>query len=473
MIKKIEQKINLLSFSDEIQKLKTSLTFLFVIGVIFFIFFETYGILFENKNYNIAIFSSFIIFLSITIYFFKTKNINFGTWSIVIFSFLFEFIILIFISTYGYIALFVYPIVSIFLLGIKKGGILSFLLICLVFLLSKIPFYFGLKYSISNYFFVRLFAAYIFITLIIILLKAIENKSKKDYLLLHKKSETYLQKIETFNNQLKTSHNEMMVKQMALEEISQEYNDSTDYAKIIQQKLMPNENVMQSLLNNYFLIFKPYSKISGDFYYVNKIGDVLIFGVGDCTGHGIPGALLSVLSITLLHDIVQRKEAQSPSYILELMRDRFKSIMTYFGKKDLHGLDLCLCAIDSKTNKLQYSGANIPLYISRKNEIVFYDAVKSPIGYYFSDLSYFDNEISLQNNDILFISSDGFYDQLGGENRKRITKKGFINLLKEFSVFSFDQQKELLETHFNHWKGESRQLDDVTVLAVKWNYSIS
>lgn len=471
MFKKIEQKLNLLSFSDEIKKLEMSLTFLFSFGIILFVFFQFYGILFEKITYNIAIFSSLLLYSIITYIFFKTKNTNFGTWALVIFTFLFEFVVLIFISTYGYIALFVYPLIAIFLLGIKKGSVVAILLIICVYIFSKIPISFGLRYALSDYFFMRVVAGYLFIALITILLKAIENKSKKDYLILQKKSENYLKNIETFNEQLKTSHNKLMVKQMALEEISQEYSDSTDYAKIIQQKLMPNQDVMDNLLNHYFLIFIPYSKISGDFYYVNKINDVLIFGVGDCTGHGIPGALLSVLSITLLHDIVQRREANSPSYILELMRNRIKSIMSYFGKKDLHGLDLNLCAIDTKSNILQYAGANIPLYFSRNNEIIFYDAVKSPLGYYFSDLAFVDNEILLQNNDILFITSDGFYDQLGGENRKRITKKGFINLLREFSVFSFEQQKELLEAHFNHWKGESKQLDDVTVLAVKWEIS--
>jgi len=263
--------------------------------------------------------------------------------------------------------------------------------------------------------------------------------------------------------------NEKIIKEsrLKLETLYKDITDNINYAKIIQQSLLPSRNMLNELLPEYFLFYLPKEIIGGDFYFTRKINDKLIFAVADCTGHGVSGALLSILGITLLHEII--KEQQSPSDILTDLRSRIIDLFEAFDSNNKNGLDIALCVIDTKTGVLRYSGAFSSLYIIRQKVLTEYKAVRNPIGFYYGKSAFEEIEIKLHKNDLIYLFSDGYIDQFGGAKKKKFMQKRFKQLLIDNSMKSIIEQKEIIKTTFFAWKDSLEQVDDITILCVKYD----
>ena len=254
-----------------------------------------------------------------------------------------------------------------------------------------------------------------------------------------------------------------------IEKSQNRIENSLNYAKTIQQALLTRQEYIDIYLYNYFILFKPKIKISGDFYYVNEIDKNLIVVVGDCTGHGVPGAFLTILAITYLHGILTRDKIENPGQVLNILRERFKRTFKPFGSDKINGLYIALCSINKKTNILQYAGANIPLFIIRNSEFIEYKPTRNPIGLYPKEVDFKNNQIQLEHNDLLYIFSDGFQDQLSEHNNEKFMKRNFKNLLLKIHKLPIKEQKNKLIEQFKKWKGANEQTDDILIIGIKFN----
>ena len=245
--------------------------------------------------------------------------------------------------------------------------------------------------------------------------------------------------------------------------------DSINYAKRIQDAILPTGELFEKYFADFFVLFKPRDIVSGDFYWTKKANNYLIFAAADCTGHGVPGAFLSMLGISFLNEIARMEEIKTSAQMLEELRFRVKISLHQTGNKteSKDGMDIALCVINTKTNVLQYAGAYNPLYIIRNNKLIETKATRSPIGIFIKEKPFVNNEIQLQENDIIYIFSDGFIDQFGEENGRKFTSKKFKALLLSNAYKPMPEQQQILDREFENWRGNVKQIDDVLVVGVK------
>ena len=270
------------------------------------------------------------------------------------------------------------------------------------------------------------------------------------------------------NEEIQTLNEDITQQKEIIERVHKNITDSINYAKTIQEALLTSNELMHKYLKDSFLIFKPKEVVSGDFYYINKIGDNLIFTVADCTGHGVPGGFMTILGISYLHQIVDKEITFDAGDILNKLRERFKKLFRTFGSQNTNGLDIVLCSVNLKTNILQYAGANNPLYIISENELYTYKATKNPVGYYPKEIEFKSTEIHLENNDILYLCSDGYRDQLGGKLSRSFTSKKFNEMIFENHEKPLEEQKQILEDTLYEWRNGFEQIDDIAILGVRW-----
>lgn len=256
-----------------------------------------------------------------------------------------------------------------------------------------------------------------------------------------------------------------------VEEKNKEISDSINYANHIQTACLPDEEQLNDCFEDYFLLFKPRDVVSGDFFWSAKMEDKVLIAVADCTGHGVPGAIMSMIGSILLNEIFYVKKMCSP----ELMLQELNRIVKLTLKQDRNfkaqdGMDLALCVWDKTTNVLLYAGANRPLYLLRKTtmELEEFKATKLPVGGN-TDLvqDYVLNKIQLCKDDRVVLTSDGYADQFGGDKMKKITTKTFKSMLKKSHDTSSTEQKEMLDDFFTKWKAKHEQTDDVLVFSFK------
>lgn len=290
-----------------------------------------------------------------------------------------------------------------------------------------------------------------------------EKIEKVNQQLMEKNVETEIQK-EKIEKFLEISK----LQKEKIEMVHKEVTDSLEYAKTIQTALLPGDALLLKMFQNYLVFFEPKNVVSGDFYYASKIFNYNVFAVADCTGHGVPGAFLSILAISHLNEILRRGETSTSGGVLTILRERIKGVFKFFGSENSNGLDIALCTINQENNILQYAGAFNPLYIIRNNQIIEYKATRNPIGFYHNEIEFENHEIEIFENDIFYIFTDGFLDQMGGEKDKKFSKTRFKKLLLSISELPLDEQKNIINSTFHNWKNGSEQIDDVTVFAVKW-----
>lgn len=245
---------------------------------------------------------------------------------------------------------------------------------------------------------------------------------------------------------------------------------SINAAKRIQNAILPSDQQMKELLQEYFVLFKPRDVVSGDFYWMKQIENQIVVAAADCTGHGVPGAFTSMLSIALLNDIVRRPGILRPDLVLNELRKEIKTSLRQSEKQHSakDGMDIALCIINIENMEMQFAGANRPLCLIRNNEIIYIKPDRMPIAIYLKEKPFTNHKSKLQVKDIIYIYSDGYSDQFGGKKNEKFQSVNFRQLLLEIHKKDLAEQKEILDRTFNEWKGvKNKQLDDVLVIGIK------
>jgi serine phosphatase RsbU (regulator of sigma subunit) len=241
--------------------------------------------------------------------------------------------------------------------------------------------------------------------------------------------------------------------------------DSLNYAKRIQHTLLASEKFLNKYLPNHFLMFKPKDIVSGDFYWATKNENTFYLAVCDSTGHGVPGAFMSLLNIAFLNEAINQKHITEPHEVLNHVRDRLIKNLSRDGRQD--GMDGILLAIDLKTKKVSYGAAhNAPIMI-RNGEVLEFDADKMPVGKGVREESFKLFHIETQPGDTLVLYTDGYADQFGGPKGKKLMYKPLKEKLKSYNHLSLSEQKANLDSFFEEWKGEMEQVDDVCMIAIR------
>ena len=345
----------------------------------------------------------------------------------------------------------------------------------------------------------RMFYVLFALTLILALFKWRTNKLKKRQIELETEVDNATKEIreqkEVVEKQKEVVEKQKSVVESAHEELQEknkEILDSINYAKRLQDAILPPVKLVKEYFNESFILFKPKDIVSGDFYWMEtsslpyssedtvntprnrqeSSGNKLImFAAADCTGHGVPGAMVSVVCANALYKSVNELHLTDPGRILDATRTIVIDTFSKQGGDVKDGMDISLCVLDEVTQTLYWAGANNPLWILRasNNEIEEVKANKQPIGLYGELLPFKTHSIDIQEGDCIYLFSDGYADQFGGEKGKKFKAGRFKKLLFEIKSLSMDQQKAKLDEAFEQWKGQIEQIDDVCVIGVKLN----
>jgi serine phosphatase RsbU (regulator of sigma subunit) len=246
--------------------------------------------------------------------------------------------------------------------------------------------------------------------------------------------------------------------------------DSLIYAQRIQEALLPSEIYFRKHFQDSFIFFRPKDIVSGDFYWIGEKGDKVFVVAADCTGHGVPGALMSVIGMEIIGKAINEGNIETPSEILAILSRALENTFTSeknIGSVIRDGMDIGLCQIDKKNRKMIFAGAFFPLYLIRDNSLTEIKGDKISIGVNPGGILYTDNEIDIMENDIFYVFSDGYVDQFGGSENKKFMYRRFRFLLTKIHSFSVDDQKSILEEEFRAWMGNNVQLDDIMVIGFR------
>ncbi len=254
-----------------------------------------------------------------------------------------------------------------------------------------------------------------------------------------------------------------------IEKQNKEIKYSFDYAKKIQSTVLPQHDVFDNLFSEHFIFFKPRDIVSGDFYWVSQSDHRIVLTAADCTGHGVPGSLMSMLGITMLHEIVNEKEVMNSDEILNQLRLSIARTLKQEGKigEQKDGIDMALMIYDTTTRKLEFSGANNPLYIIRNGEMLEYKGNNMPVAYYEKMSDFTRYTIDMKQGDRVYMFTDGFPDQFGGPQGKKFKYRPFKDLLLEVHERPMEEQQRILSLIFDEWKGDLSQIDDVLVIGLR------
>ena len=252
-------------------------------------------------------------------------------------------------------------------------------------------------------------------------------------------------------------------------EIEKEHKAVTDsirYAKLIQNAVLPSQDILKESFQDVFLFWRPKNIVSGDFYWMKRIGDTVIFTVADCTGHGVPGAFMSMLGVAFLNEISVEITDATPAQILEEMRRRIIATLrqTTNPLEPKDGMDMAICVLNLKTMKMLFAGADNGMYLVRGTELIEYKAIKNPVAIYPRMKNFENHEIDVQHGDYIYMFSDGFQDQLN-EKMSKFTSRRFRELLVSINAKTkvASEQAALLNAAIDEWRGTYPQLDDVLV----------
>lgn len=253
-------------------------------------------------------------------------------------------------------------------------------------------------------------------------------------------------------------------------ELYKNVTDSIRYAKRLQDSILPPEKRIRELLPESFVFYRPKDIVSGDFYWVERIDDRVAFAAVDCTGHGVPGAFMSLIGHNGLNQAMREQGRSRPSEVLKML-NKIAFDALHKDREDQmvrDGMDMALCNYDPQRMVLEYAGANSPLYLVRGEEVLRFTPDKRPIGSF--DLeghAFTDHRIKLEQGDMVYIFSDGYADQFGGPKGKKFLYKRFRDLLLEVSRFPIEQQRRMLDEAFKGWRGAHEQVDDILVIGMR------
>ncbi len=283
--------------------------------------------------------------------------------------------------------------------------------------------------------------------------------------------------IVAFINKRKTSRilskqvNEINYQNAIIKEKNKDITDSIQYAKRLQEAVFPEADILNTYFAESFVLFRPKDIVSGDFYWFEEIGNETIIVVGDCTGHGVPGAFMSILGHNLLNQIILEDKITSPGKILNLLDKRVSSALNKRESKAEYndGMDMVICTIDKAKGTLAYAGANRPLVIRRHNELIELKPSKHAIGgiQESTDKLFKQHDITIQEADVLYMFSDGYYDQFGGPRGKKFKYKQLTGHIIGMASKPLVEQKKILAETLTNWQGNLEQVDDICVVGIK------
>lgn len=254
-----------------------------------------------------------------------------------------------------------------------------------------------------------------------------------------------------------------------LEAKSIEMEESIRYAGSLQRSILPNEQIFKNAFTDAFVLFQPKDIVSGDFYWIFQHHDDIYFAVGDCTGHGVPGALVNIAGNTLLRQLIRIEGLTEPGDIMRLLDSELVSLfnenLTEGNTRD--GMDIVFCKFNLRKMQGAFCGAGRPLLLVRNGQLVEFKKGPDSIGYSSDQTKIFETVyFDLRDNDKFYLFSDGYTDQFGGENVKKFNRERFRNLLLSMNEMSFSKQKNELLFSYTNWKGRQEQIDDVCVIGV-------
>lgn len=256
-----------------------------------------------------------------------------------------------------------------------------------------------------------------------------------------------------------------------IEKQNKHITDSINYAQNIQKAVLPPFDYISKSLHDFFILFRPRDIVSGDFYWFASKNNHVVIAAVDCTGHGVPGAFMSMLGVSLLNEIVNKLEKLDSDVILNELRSNVIKSLRQTGKEGeaKDGMDMALCIINFENLKLQYSGAHNHLYHVREKELEVYKADRVPISFnpYTIDKEYTKHELDLKKGDTFYIFSDGYTDQFGGPKNKKFGIKRLKELFVRIQDKSMYEQKTILEQNLDEWKKDMEQIDDILVIGFK------
>lgn len=252
---------------------------------------------------------------------------------------------------------------------------------------------------------------------------------------------------------------------------NKEITDSIKYAKRLQEAILPSKDFIQSLFPSSFVMYKPKDIVSGDFYWFERSGNKKLFAAVDCTGHGVPGAFMSIVGYNQLNQAVNENGLSKPNLILNALNKGITSSLkqTEEGSTVKDGMDIALCSLDETTNTLEFSGAYNPLWLVRDGTMTELKGDKKPIGVFVGEemQAFSSQEIHLQKGDSLYIFTDGYADQFGGQRGKKFKYKQLQELILSISMKTMEEQRNILDKTIEEWKGELEQIDDILVMGIR------
>lgn len=270
------------------------------------------------------------------------------------------------------------------------------------------------------------------------------------------------------NVKLLNKQKSIILQQKKIVEVkNREILDSIIYAKRIQEAILPSSIKLNTHFNEYFILYKPRDIVSGDFYWVEEVGDHIVFAAADCTGHGVPGAMVNLMCSNLLRKAIVEERIIDPGKALDRVNTLLQTLLESENGFVSDGMDIGLCALNKKTNELQFSGAHHPLYLIRNGELKIIKSNKQPIGY-FEDKTFFTTHTyQVLKGDQIILFSDGYKDQFGGLKGKKIGIRRFNRLLLNHHSKSMQDQKSALKRALDEWMENEEQVDDICILSIK------
>ncbi|HOP03155.1 MAG TPA: tetratricopeptide repeat protein [Tenuifilaceae bacterium] len=337
------------------------------------------------------------------------------------------------------------------------------------------------------------------LTVVILLISILITISTYSYLkirkdnreLLSQKAEMEMQKEEmetqrdslaTLNAELKQKTEEITAQRDEIEfqrdvvtMQKREITDSIVYAQRIQQAILPSKQTLKKIFPESFILYLPKNVVSGDFYWVSKIGKFRTVAVADCTGHGVPGGFMSMLGIAYLNDIVTKSEINTSGQVLEHMREFIIESLHQTGDpfENFDGMDMSFCAINDDTLEMQFAGANSFAFISRNTEnkdeqfIEVLTGDRMPVSRHIKMEPFTNTRVQLVPGDTIYLFTDGYHDQFGGQEGRKYNMRRFRNLFEAVKELPMQKQLEIIENTFIKWKGNQYQIDDVLVMGIK------
>ena len=276
--------------------------------------------------------------------------------------------------------------------------------------------------------------------------------------------------LKSQNDEIEARNSQISVQRDTLAKQQKEITSSIVYAKRIQFALMPDSSILKDYFSDGFVFHVPKDVVSGDFWWTFHDEDYFILMCADCTGHGVPGAFMSMLGVSLLNEIVGRDRKRGAADILNCLRELIKRTVNQNmndGAKLQDGMDGALIVVNKHTNVLQYSGANIQYVCYRGGEEIVFRPTRNPIGLYPAEIPFQQQEMLLQKGDMIYLSSDGYYSQFGGPHDTLMKTSGYKRILRSFQGFDIPHQRQIIEENFFAWKGSYIQTDDVLVIGLQ------